>query len=115
MPRKPNEAPIRYDREDMQALLVATGMIPEAAGVALDVYEAQRAAGPDMPCQSVVHHGPGHQGNTYCQLVGGDKGHDHIGADGRYDPEAPPRHYARLDSGDIAEWTDDNPFAEYRG
>lgn len=109
MPRQrtPNPARIHYDRVEMHALLVHTGMVPQAADVALDVYERRRAEGADMPCQAEVHHGPGHQSSTYCQVRGGSKGHDK-GPKGWI-------HYADLPSGGHAEWTDDDPYAEYWG
>jgi hypothetical protein len=113
--RKPNEARVRYDRDELIEVLTEQGMLAGYAEAAANLYERRRAAGKDMPCQSVVHHGPGHQGTTYCQVQGGDAGHDHLNEDGHYDPAAPPTHYARLPSGGTAEWTDDNPFAEYWG
>lgn len=103
--RKPNLPRIRYDRDELRAVLMRNGV--SNASYLLDVYEHQRVEGKDLPCQSIVHHGPGHQSTTYCQVRGGTDGHDK--RDGAL------LHYADLPSGGYAEWTDDNTFVEYWG
>jgi hypothetical protein len=96
-----NKPTIRYDREELIAVLREAGLGAHDLTTALDEYEAHRILGKDAACQSVVYHGPGHQSSTYCQAVGGR--HDET-EDGKV------LHAARLPSGGFAEWTDDEPY-----
>lgn len=97
--RKPNRVHVRYDRAELEAVFTEDGTVgPKRLAALLDEYERVRAEGKDRPCQSEVYHGPGHQSATYCQATG-----DH------------ERHEALLPSGGYADWSDDDPYAEYWG
>lgn len=73
---KENTATIRYDRDDLIAVMQEAGS--NYAEYVADQYEKRRAEGKDKPCQVRLWHGPGHQSSTFCEVRGRhEKNTDH--------------------------------------
>ena len=97
--RRPNLVRVRFDAGELKEEMLAVGIHPDDADKVLLRYYARRANGRDKPCQSEVHHGPGHQSSTYCEITGGPTQHD--------DTDGVLTHAA----GNM-EWTDERPYSD---
>lgn len=89
-----NPARIRYDRDELEAVLRnhVSGISDARVGSLLSDYESRRAMGKDKPCQVRLWHGPGHQSSSFCEVRGNhEKNTDH--AWNKYWPEDAEIHY----------------------